>query len=85
MITELQCILSFVSECTICSGNADPKFAPIVAKCKGLFKDRSGQPIIMYNRNTHQVKLIGSIKCFMFKHSMLCNCYMSVVYTCICL
>lgn len=41
-ITQLQSILNFFDECKICSGNADPKFAPIVAKCKGLFKDRSG-------------------------------------------
>ena len=44
-ITQLQSILNFFSECMICSGNADPKFAPVVAKCKGLFKDRSGQLI----------------------------------------
>ena len=46
-ITQLQSILKFFSECTICSGNADPKFAPVVAKCKGLFKYRSGQLIYL--------------------------------------
>ena len=44
-ITQLQSILNFFSKCMICSGNADPKFAPVVAKCKGVFKDRSGQLI----------------------------------------
>ena len=59
-ITELRCILNFFSDCTICSGNSDPKFAPIVAKCKGLFQDRSGQYIC--NRSIHQVKLKEAFK-----------------------
>ena len=41
-ISDLQTLLLFLSQCTICCGNADTKFAPVVAKCKGIFKDRTG-------------------------------------------
>jgi len=42
-ISDLQKLLLFLSRCTICCGNADTKFAPVVAKCKGIFKDKTGQ------------------------------------------
>jgi len=41
-MSDLQFVLNFLSGCTICSGNVDPKFAPIVAKSEGIFRDRTG-------------------------------------------
>jgi len=39
---NLKDIVSYIDKCTVCRGNADPKFAPIVAKYKGVFKDKTG-------------------------------------------
>lgn len=41
----LRSVLMFLDQCTICQGNPDPKFAPIVAHSKGIFKDRSGKSL----------------------------------------
>lgn len=35
---DLMSILTFLDQCTICKGNANPKFAPIVAQCKGILR-----------------------------------------------
>lgn len=37
---DLMSILTFLDQCTICKGNADPKFAPIVAQCKGILRTK---------------------------------------------
>jgi len=42
-VSNLRTILSFMDGCSICEGNPDPKFAPIVARNKGIFKDRNGK------------------------------------------
>ena len=42
-LQELKEIFVYIERCTICKGNADPKFMPLVNKCKGVFKDRSGK------------------------------------------
>ena len=36
-------IVIYIDRCTVCKGNADPRFMPLVNKCKGVFKDRSGK------------------------------------------
>ena len=41
----LRSVLMFLDQCTICQGNPDPKFAPIVAHSKGIFKDRNGKSL----------------------------------------
>ena len=41
----LRSVLMFLDQCTICQGNPDPKFVPIVAHSKGIFKDRSGKSL----------------------------------------
>lgn len=56
-IKDLQFVLSFLSDCTICSGNADPKFALIVAKSKGIFKDRSGLSVNLWLYNCYKKSL----------------------------
>ena len=42
-LKDLAFILSFLDDCTLCKGNSDSKFAPIVAQHKGIFKDRTGK------------------------------------------
>ena len=59
-IKDLQLVLSFLSGCTICSGNADPKFAPIVAKSKGIFKDRTGMLDCLYTVAIMIYNFLGS-------------------------
>jgi len=41
-VSNLRAILVFLDRCSICEGNPDPKFAPVVAHNKGIFKDRNG-------------------------------------------
>ena len=46
-ITSLQDVMSvliFLDQSTICKRNANPRFGPIVAQHKGVFKDRTGKP-----------------------------------------
>ena len=42
---SLREIVDYIDRCSVCKGNADPKFAPIVAKCKGVFKDKTGKKL----------------------------------------
>lgn len=42
-ISDLQEILTFIDQRKLCLGIADPQFAPVTAKCKGVFMDRSGK------------------------------------------
>ena len=42
-LQDLRLILKFLDQCTVCQGNPDPKFAPIVSYSKGILKDRSGK------------------------------------------
>ena len=42
-LNDLIAILNFLDQCTVCKGNSNPKFAPIVAQHKGIFKDRTGK------------------------------------------
>ena len=42
-LEDLRSIVTYVDKCSVCKGNADPRFMPLVAKSKGLFKDRSGK------------------------------------------
>ena len=46
-LLDLRSILTFLDHCTICQGNPDPKFAPIVAHSKGIFRDRSGESLML--------------------------------------
>lgn len=41
-ITDLKKILTYLNESRLCTGIADPRFAPVTSKCKGSFKDKSG-------------------------------------------
>ena len=45
-LLDLRSILTFLDQCTVCQGNPDPKFAPIVAHSKGVFRDRSGESLL---------------------------------------
>ena len=45
-LLDLRSILSFLDQCTVCQGNPDPKFAPIVAHNKGIFRDRNGESLL---------------------------------------
>ena len=40
-ISDLQIVLAFVNKRKVCLGISDPQFAPVTAKCKGVFMDRS--------------------------------------------
>ena len=42
-IKDLHTFTTFIESCRICKGNGDPKFAPLVARNKGTFMDRSGK------------------------------------------
>ena len=42
-ITDLQGILKHLNQSKLCVGISDPQFAPVTAKCKGIFTDRSGK------------------------------------------
>ena len=39
-LVNLMTILEFIDQCKICPGNT---FAPVTAKCKGVFKNRVGK------------------------------------------
>ena len=39
-LNGLKEIVIYIDGCKICKGNADPRFMPLVNKCKGVFKDR---------------------------------------------
>ena len=55
-LLDLRSILTFLDQCTVCQGNPDPKFAPIVAHSKGIFRDRSGESLILnVSRYMHYV------------------------------
>lgn len=57
-----------LDQCTICQGNPDPKFAPIVAHSKGIFRDRSGLKVNAYF--DHQTLTIRHVSC----HWLLPDC-----------
>ena len=42
-ISDLKTVLAFVNKRKVCLGISDPQFAPVTAKCKGVFTDRSGK------------------------------------------
>ena len=42
-IDDLQGILTSINQMKLCVGISDPEFAPVAAKCKGIFTDRSGK------------------------------------------
>jgi len=42
-VKDLQGVLKFINQLKLCVGIADPQFAPVTAKCKGIFTDRSGK------------------------------------------
>lgn len=44
-LQDIKSIVTYINTCSVCKGNRDPKFTPLVAKCKGVFKDRSGMYI----------------------------------------
>lgn len=46
-LQDLEEVVAYIEKCVICKGNGDPKFMPLVTKCKGLFKDRNGKKIFM--------------------------------------
>lgn len=45
-VTDVQEIIDFLDSCTVCGGNADTKYAALVAKRNGIFVDFSGIIII---------------------------------------
>ena len=42
-LQDIMSVLAFLDQSTVCKGNSDPMFAPIVAQHKGVFKDRTGK------------------------------------------
>ena len=42
-LQDIKSIVTYINTCSVCKGNGDPKFTPLVAKCKGVLKDRSGE------------------------------------------
>ena len=50
-VKNFQGILKFINHLKLCVGIADPQFAPVTAKCKGIFTDRSGK-LLLYVKHT---------------------------------
>ena len=41
-VVALTAVLDFIDSCSICTGNQDPKYAPLIAVRKGVFMDVTG-------------------------------------------
>jgi len=42
-LNDLQQVLKCLNQMKLCRGIADPQFAPVTAKCKGILVDRTGK------------------------------------------
>ena len=47
-LQDIKSIVTYVDTCSVCKGNGDSKFTPLVTKCKGIFKDRGGKQLSIH-------------------------------------
>ena len=65
-LQDIKSIVTYVDTCSVCKGNGDPKFTPLVTKCKGIFKDRGGK---------HSCYPVYSIMCIFCSNIYTCIMY----------
>jgi len=48
-VTDIEAVLNFVDSCTLCMGNDDEKFEPLVSSREGRFMDINGKKELFWS------------------------------------
>ena len=46
VVADIETVLNFVNSCSVCVGNPDEKYEPLVSCSKGKFMDSSGKAFV---------------------------------------